>query len=185
MAFGMGLGRDAWSEMIFDKVMNKVIYHAFNRVVLDADTLYFLAKNSCKLLNSCKLPNHVICTPHSAESARLLGVSVADVDNDKPSTLYRLHERYGGQWIIKGANTLSFDGTRVQVCPFGNAFMATAGMGDVLAGMLVGADMDVHDVVAWYALMGYRLAGGVMFGIHACDMANVANKIVWGVNQVG
>lgn len=99
------------------------------------------------------------------------------MDNDKLGTLYRLHERYGGQWVIKGANTLSFDGTRVQVCPFGNAFMATAGMGDVLAGMLVGADMSVHDVVAWHALMGDRLADGAMFGIHACNMSGVAGDM--------
>lgn len=174
VAFGMGLGRDVWAEMVFDKVMDRVIHHAFDRVVLDADALYFLAKNPCKL------SNHVICTPHSAESARLLGVSVADVDNDKLGTLYRLHERHGGQWVIKGANTLSFDGTRVQFCPFGNAFMATAGMGDVLAGMLVGLDMNVHDVVAWHTVMGDRLADGAMFGIHAYDMADVAGEMVLG-----
>lgn len=171
VAFGMGLGRDTWAKMIFDKIMDKVIHHAFDKVVLDADALYFLAKNPCKL------PNYVICTPHLAEAARLLGVRVADVKNDKLDALYRLYERYGGQWVIKGANTLSFDGKRVQICPFGNAFMASAGMGDVLAGMLIGTQMNVHDVVAWHGIMGDRLADGVMFGIHAYDMADAAGMM--------
>lgn len=171
VVFGMGLGRDGWSKTIFDKVMQMLWCRSFERVVLDADALYFLAQNPCKL------PMHVICTPHSAESARLLGVSVADIDNDKLGALYRLHEQYGGQWVVKGANTLSFDGYSVHVCPFGNPQMAIAGMGDVLAGMLVGADMGVHEVVAWHGIMGDRLASQAMFGIHAHDMVDVAMQL--------
>lgn len=167
VAFGMGLGRDDWAKAMYEKMMSVINTYPFERVVLDADALYFLAKNPVKL------PKHVICTPHSAESARLLGVSVADVDKDKLGALQNLHAKYGGGWVIKGANTLTFDGKTVRICPFGNPMMATAGMGDVLAGMLVGADMDVHDVVAWHGVLGDELAERAMFGIHAQDMAEM------------
>ncbi|MDO4450253.1 MAG: NAD(P)H-hydrate dehydratase [Moraxella sp.] len=172
VAFGMGLGRDDWAEAVYKKMMSVVLAHAFDRVVLDADALYFLAKNPVKL------PSHVICTPHSAESARLLGVSVADVDRDKLTALHNLHAKYGGGWVIKGANTLSFDGKTVCVCPFGNPMMATAGMGDVLAGMMVGLDADVHEVVAWHGVLGDELAGRSVFGINAHDMAGVAKAMM-------
>lgn len=168
VAFGMGLGRDEWAEMIFNQVMDRVRHHAFDRVVLDADALYFLAKTAGRL------PWHVIMTPHSAESARLLNISISEINEDKLGALYRLHEKYGGQWVIKGANSLSFDGHTVQVCPFGNAFMATAGMGDVLSGMLIGADMGIHEVVAWHGILGDELAEEAKFGIHAQDMAKAA-----------
>lgn len=172
VAFGMGLGRDDWAGVVYEKMMSVVLTHAFDRVVLDADALYFLAKNPVKL------PKHVICTPHSAESARLLGVSVADVDSDKLGALQNLHAKYGGGWVIKGANTLSFDGEMVRVCPFGNPMMATAGMGDVLAGMMVGADMGVHDVVAWHGVLGDELAGRSVFGINAHEMTGVAKAMM-------
>lgn len=168
VAFGMGLGRDDWAEAIFHQVMDRVRHHHFERVVLDADALYWLANTGDRL------PAHIICTPHAAEAARLLDVSVSAVNEDKLAALHRLHESYGGQWVMKGANTLSFDGNTVRVCPFGNAFMATAGMGDVLSGMLVGTDMDVHDVVAWHGILGDDLARGAGFGIHAQDMARAA-----------
>ncbi len=168
VAFGMGLGRDDWAEAIFHQVMDRVRHHHFERVVLDADALYWLAKTGGRL------PDHVICTPHAAEAARLLDMSVSAVNEDKLAALHRLHQSYGGQWVMKGANTLSFDGKTVRVCPFGNAFMATAGMGDVLSGMLVGTDMDVHDVVAWHGILGDDLAQGAGFGIHAQEMARAA-----------
>ncbi|WP_157073875.1 NAD(P)H-hydrate dehydratase [Moraxella oblonga] len=171
VAFGMGLGRDDWARVIYDKVMTILLQHPFDKVVLDADALYFLAKNPVKL------PNHVICTPHSAESARLLGVSVADVDGDKWTALQNLHAKYGGQWVIKGANTLSFDGCDVYVCPFGNPYMATAGMGDILAGMMAGLDADIHEVVAWHGIMGDELAKHRPFGIHAHEMVDMVKAV--------
>lgn len=171
VAFGMGLGRDDWAKAIYNEIMAVILQKSFDKVVLDADALYFLAKNPIKL------PTYVICTPHSAESARLLGVSVADIDGDKLGALQNLHTKYGGQWVIKGANTLSFDGRDVCVCPFGNPYMATAGMGDVLAGMIVGMNANVHEVVAWHGVIGDELAKHQPFAIQAHEMTGMAKAV--------
>jgi len=103
-------------------------------LVLDADGLNLLAWGDVQ-------PNWgdgpVVLTPHPAEAGRLLGVSTADVQADRPGAAWKLVQRYQCWVVLKGAGTVvcAPDGsTRINTS--GNPGLATAGTGDVLAGML-------------------------------------------------
>ncbi len=122
------------------------------------------------------LPANVIATPHHAEAARLLDIHADEVEADRIGAIRALQARYGGQWVLKGANTLSIDmHGKIRICTLGNAAMATAGMGDVLSGMMAGIlaqapDTPIHQIVALHA--------------HCGDVLS-ADGIVVDVNQMG
>ncbi|MBQ7188025.1 MAG: NAD(P)H-hydrate dehydratase [Kiritimatiellae bacterium] len=106
------------------------------RLVIDADGLNLLAQT----------PNarpaeetEWILTPHPGEAARLLGVSVADVQKDRPAAVAALASRYRAVAVLKGAGTLVCepDG-KPWLNRTGNPGMASAGSGDVLAGLIGG-----------------------------------------------
>jgi NAD(P)H-hydrate epimerase len=103
--------------------------------ILDADALNLLAGQSVVLGQA------TVITPHPAEAARLLGISTAQVQADRPWAVRELAERFGCTAVLKGVGSLVADaaGERLPgLCSHGNPGMATAGMGDVLSG-LVGA----------------------------------------------
>ncbi|RSD29140.1 NAD(P)H-hydrate dehydratase [Vibrio pectenicida] len=126
IAIGPGLGTNEVSKQMFDRVcalnLNKV---------LDADALNFLASNPNK-------DDLRILTPHPVEAARLLNCSIDEIEGDRYLAIKKLHDQYGGVIVLKGAGTLVFDGKHTYVCNAGNPGMATAGMGDVLTGVIVG-----------------------------------------------
>lgn len=99
-------------------------------VIVDADGLNVLA--DCI---ECVPGGRTILTPHPAEAARLLGCTVADVQADRPGSAESLAKKTGAIVILKGAGTIISDGERSALCQLGNAGMARAGSGDVLAGM--------------------------------------------------
>jgi hydroxyethylthiazole kinase-like uncharacterized protein yjeF len=102
-------------------------------VVLDADALNHLAADPEQL----QVLENTVITPHPGEAARLLGTSTADVQADRFGAVAALARRTGAVAVLKGAHTLiaTPDG-RLWLCPAGNPGMASAGMGDVLAGII-------------------------------------------------
>lgn len=104
-------------------------------VVLDADALNVCApKIDVVRASSCP----VILTPHPGELARLQGCSVDDVQADRVSAARQLAKRLNATLVLKGAGTVTYSVDQpVSVNLTGNPGMATAGMGDVLAGMIV------------------------------------------------
>jgi NAD(P)H-hydrate epimerase len=98
-------------------------------MVVDADALNMLAV-------APRYFEHWILTPHSKEAARLMGQ--AEVDDDRFSVADQLHRRFGGVVVLKGLGSIVHGGEQQSLCPFGNPGMATAGMGDVLAGVIGG-----------------------------------------------
>ncbi len=105
-------------------------------LVIDADGLNLLGQ-----LDQwwAQLPEGTILTPHPGEMARLAGVEVKDVQARR----WELAEEKAREWkvilVLKGAHTLvaAPDG-RVTALPFKTSALATAGTGDVLAGMITG-----------------------------------------------
>jgi NAD(P)H-hydrate epimerase len=84
-----------------------------------------------------QLPAHVVLTPHPGEAARLLGISNAEVQADRPAAARALAQRYQAVCLLKGAGTLiaAPDGG-LWLCDRGHPAMAGAGLGDVLAGVI-------------------------------------------------
>jgi hydroxyethylthiazole kinase-like uncharacterized protein yjeF len=103
-------------------------------VVIDADGLNCLV-NHLDVLQSCAIP--VILTPHPGEIARLLGIDTATVQGQRLDIARDFARRYNVYVVLKGAYTVIYapDGQR-WVNPTGNPAMATAGTGDVLAGVI-------------------------------------------------
>jgi len=127
IALGPGLGQDDWSRGLLERV-----FAASQPKVLDADALNLLAA-------APKHRDDWILTPHPGEAATLLGRSTVDIQADRLGALRDLNARYGGVAILKGHGTLIGAADEL---PFlvdrGNPGMATAGMGDVLTGIVAG-----------------------------------------------
>jgi NAD(P)H-hydrate epimerase len=105
-------------------------------VVLDADALNGLATMAD---GRERVPSHAILTPHPGEMARLLETTVGDVQARRMAAAMEAARAYGCTVVLKGAHSVvaTADG-RVRLSPFANPLLATAGTGDVLAGMIGG-----------------------------------------------
>jgi len=118
-----------------------LLAHA-GRLVLDADALNAIAGDTAlqHLLAARAGRNRpTVLTPHPLEAARLLGCSAAEVQADRLGAALRLVERYGATVVLKGSGTVvTAPGALPLINPTGNALLATAGTGDVLAGWLAG-----------------------------------------------
>jgi NAD(P)H-hydrate epimerase len=101
--------------------------------VLDADALTLLA--GC-LEDLAGAAGAVVLTPHSGEAARLLGVSSADVERDRFGAARELVSRTRATVVLKGAHTIVASPRGTWVNTSGNPVLATAGAGDVLAGVI-------------------------------------------------
>lgn len=100
--------------------------------LLDADALNALAASGLSL-NGAK--SSCLMTPHPAELGRLLGRDTASVQADRFGAALEAAQRHGASVVLKGACTVIAhpDGS-LQVAPFENPAIATAGTGDVLTG---------------------------------------------------
>lgn len=108
-------------------------------IVLDADALNLIAESAelATLTQQRAVRGAVtILTPHPAEAARLLGASTASVQTDRLRAARDLAKGYRAVVALKGAGTVVDDGNVTSINTTGNALLATAGTGDVLAGMI-------------------------------------------------
>ncbi|WP_455032728.1 NAD(P)H-hydrate dehydratase [Lautropia mirabilis] len=118
--------------LVQDETAQQWLEHALASqapLVIDADALGLLTE-------APEAPCSIL-TPHPLEAARLLGVSVADVQADRPACARALAERFEAVAVLKGAGTVvaAPDG-RLAINTSGHPVLATAGTGDVLAGTI-------------------------------------------------
>ena len=130
---GPGLGRSAWGRNLLQRTLM-----AARPSVVDADALWWLADGL-----DLNLPRDCVLTPHSAEAARLLDTDVNTVERDRLAAVCRLRLQPDTVALLKGPGTLiagqdADDQLRISLCEHGNPGMGTAGMGDVLAGIIGG-----------------------------------------------
>ncbi len=127
LALGPGLGQSGWGLGLFQCLRSFA-----GPMVVDADGLNILAAEPDQ-------NDHRILTPHPAEAARLLGISTAAVQQDRFRAVVDIAHRYGGVCVLKGAGTLIATAAgHTWLCDRGDPGMATAGMGDVLTGLIAG-----------------------------------------------
>ncbi len=124
IAVGPGLGQGAWGQALWGEVRDTPA-----PLVVDADALNLLAVEPQRR-------DDWVLTPHPGEAARLLGCTAAEVQADRPVAARALVQRYGGVAVLKGTGTLIADASGLWLCDRGNPGMATAGMGDVLTGVI-------------------------------------------------
>jgi hydroxyethylthiazole kinase-like uncharacterized protein yjeF len=118
-------------------------------VVVDADALAAVAERSER---GEPLPVPAVLTPHAGELATMLGVERAEVEARRLHHARLAADRYGCAVLLKGRHTLvaTPDG-RVRVTTTGTSWLATAGAGDVLGGLvgaLLAAGLSPYDAAS-------------------------------------
>ena len=126
LVVGPGLGQAPWGRSLFSAAAQAKILQ-----VWDADALNLLSNAGLELARGS------VITPHPGEAARLLGISTEQVQADRPAAARALVKKYSVVCVLKGAGSLiaGVDG-ELAICNHGHPAMATAGLGDVLAGVL-------------------------------------------------
>lgn len=116
------------------------------RLVLDADALNAIARDtSLRSKLTARDAGTTVLTPHPLEAARLLHLTTQDVQTDRLGAVHTLVKQFACTVVLKGSGTLiGAPGTTPYINPTGNARLATAGTGDVLAG-LIGARWAMED----------------------------------------
>ncbi len=116
------------------------LFKSAGKLVLDADGLNAIAQSSQlqTLLGARgQQQRATVLTPHPLEAARLLAFSAAEVQTNRLVSAQQLARRFSCTVVLKGSGTViaQTDATPV-IHPTGNARLATAGTGDVLAGLI-------------------------------------------------
>ncbi len=168
IVIGPGLGVDPWAQQLLQQLLELTI-----PLVIDADALNLMAKNQY-----FEPASPTVITPHNGEAARLLGpnYSNAQVNADRfncaSSMLFLNRMANRKAVVLKGAGTLVASEHRIVVCPYGNPGMATAGMGDVLSG-----------VIGAYLAQGLAIAKAAELGV--CLHAAAADLSAFDAGQYG
>lgn len=126
IAIGPGLGQAPWGRQLLDAAID-----AKRPLVMDADALNLCASGALR-------PGVAVITPHPGEAARLLGCDGTAVQRDRFAAARALARAFAASVVLKGAGSIVDTGTEVSICLHGNPGMATAGMGDVLTGVIAG-----------------------------------------------
>jgi NAD(P)H-hydrate epimerase len=174
IALGPGLGQSAWAMEVMGAALA-----AGKPLVVDADALNLLALQPQRR-------DDWILTPHPGEAARLLGhEDAAAVQRERVEAARRLRDACGGTVVLKGAGTIVQGAGTGWICAQGNPGMGTAGMGDVLTGVIAGIaaqgaglELAARAGVFVHAAAGDRvaaqggerglLAGDVIDALRAC-----------------
>ncbi len=127
LVVGPGLGRGAKARELLRRLQSVEL-----PMLVDADAL------KADFLEGLAAPERLL-TPHAGEAARLLGCKSSEIADDRFATLGRLVEIHQAGVLLKGQDTLlAAPGLTPLLCNRGDPGMATAGMGDVLSGMIAG-----------------------------------------------
>lgn len=128
---GPGLGKARSGREALERTLGSA-----NPLVLDADALNFLADEPAYLRRIARRRGGTLVTPHPLEAARLLGITSAEVQADRIEAARKLARISKAVVVLKGSGTViaAPDG-EIAVNPTGNPALATAGTGDVLAGV--------------------------------------------------
>ncbi len=130
--FGPGASAGEQSLNLFKELLTK----CKAPLVIDADGLNLLATESVNL-REFSFP--FILTPHPGEMSRMSGLSTAEIQGNRIEIARRFAKEWGGTLVLKGARSIIADnGGNIFINPTGNPGMATAGMGDALAGIIGG-----------------------------------------------
>ncbi|WP_454052915.1 NAD(P)H-hydrate dehydratase [Clostridium sp. Marseille-Q7071] len=129
IAFGPGMGN---SRLTFN-ILKEILTKSECPIVIDADGLNVL-QGQLELLEYKN--NEIILTPHLREMARLTGLTIEEIKENKVKIAKEFAKIHNIILLLKGYNTIITDGTVVYINTTGNSAMASGGMGDALTGVI-------------------------------------------------
>jgi ADP-dependent NAD(P)H-hydrate dehydratase / NAD(P)H-hydrate epimerase len=131
LVVGCGLGTGPGSRALFDRALEQSMSR-----VLDADALNLL---STRAPPSTRHQVPTVLTPHPLEAARLLATDVATIQGNRIACALEIARRWAAVTVLKGAGTvIATEEGRWAILEPGGPALATAGSGDVLAGVIGG-----------------------------------------------
>lgn len=163
LLIGPGLGRSKEAEELFIYVME----NCKKPIVIDADGLYHLSSHLDLLAGREK--NSTILTPHPGEFNRLFGTEKEERKHQNIGFLKELSCKYNATILAKDHNSLITDGDSISINTFGTDALATAGTGDVLAGIVL-AELVNTKSTAMSCIIGAAVHG--LAGTAAADKTN-------------
>jgi hydroxyethylthiazole kinase-like uncharacterized protein yjeF len=177
VAIGPGLGLDDRTAEVFRLFLEK------NQlpVVVDASGLFHLSKHLDLLRGK-----PCVVTPHVGEFARLSGRGTI-APGTRVERITEFVDRTGITTLLKGSDTLIYDGTTVHINSTGTNALATAGTGDVLTGIiatLLAQGLSPVDAARagayWHGLAGQRAAEERRIGVVAGDVVDALGESLPG-----
>ncbi len=174
IVIGPGLGRSKEAEQLLDRIAGIRL-----PLVVDADALQLGFVDSLQ-------SRQVVLTPHPGEAARLLNTGSQQVQQDRMQALHNLCSRWPHVTVLKGAGTLIGERQRPpSICRNGHPGMASAGMGDVLCGIIGG--YLAQGLSPWQAARTAVLVHALAaeeFARHQDANSLIASDVVAGIGQV-
>lgn len=157
-------------------------------LVLDADALNLLAQDSALQTQVKQRHAPTVITPHAAEAARLLKIDTATVRQQRINTAKTLARKLNCHALLKGAGSIcaSADGAWC-INSSGNPGLASAGTGDVLAGMIgafLAQGLDTHDALLLAVYLHGAAADSLVqqgigpIGITASEVIEAARRLI-------
>ena len=129
IAMGPGMGLGAYAEKVFERTIK-----IDKKLLIDADGLNLLSKK-LNLLEGRK-DFSTILTPHEGEFARLSGLSLDEIKNNREKLAVDFAKKHKVILVLKGHETIVTDGKNIYINKTGNSGMASGGSGDVLTGII-------------------------------------------------
>ena len=178
IAIGPGLGQDDWARQQFSHLLAYLKHHP-KPLIMDADALNILASvnNDRDIIHTLIQLPALIFTPHPGEASRLLNCTIADIENDRYNASLNIAKNYQTCCVLKGAGTIIHSlkpllSQHSWVCKGGNPGMATAGMGDVLTG-----------VIGAFLAQGFSEQQAAIYGV--CAHAEAGDRVAQLYGQRG
>ena len=144
----------AWSFFENRDKIYKDIIASNKKLVIDADGLHYLKKYGDKL------GYRAIITPHFAELARLLDVEIEKIIENPKKYARLASDMFEVVVVLKGHNTIVMNKDNEYINHTGNPGMATAGSGDVLAG-----------IIASLLVQGFKAFDAAKYGVYLHGLA--------------
>jgi NAD(P)H-hydrate epimerase len=192
LVVGPGMGRNPASFPFLEKLLL-----SGKKIVVDADALYFLSENP-NLLHKAAAISTLFLTPHEGEARRLEKALALDSTLPRPERAVNLAKAVHAAIVLKGARSITASPTgEFSINLSGTNALATAGSGDVLAGMagaLLAGEKECDPQRAFDLLRGavslHGLAGELAFpagsrGLIADDLPHFIPSAIKKINPVG
>jgi hydroxyethylthiazole kinase-like uncharacterized protein yjeF len=187
LVVGPGMQSDAINIPMLVEILNLDI-----PLVIDAGAINLISQNDDLLNQILNRQTFTVITPHPGEAARLLKITSDEVQKNREKNCLKLNEKIHCTVVLKGEHTLiANDQNTIYQCNDGNAGMASAGMGDVLAGLMGSmiAQGKHYKIDAFNAcLLSVQLhakaadqlveAGFGPIGLTATELANQIRKLI-------
>ena len=188
LAIGPGLSQHPETVALVHQLLKKIgIKKLGLRMVIDADGLNALAQKT-ELISL--LGAEAVLTPHPGEMARLTNIPISTLESNRIGAAEEFANQYGVTLVFKGAPTItSTPNGDIWINSTGNPGMATAGMGDVLTGIIAGlmAQNVSSRMAAVLGVYLHGLAGDIAaeaLGMHGLIASDVLQAVPQAISSL-